>query len=66
MYDYDMFYGSVKVDFPAVTICSPGINEVILNAGFLKLFFAFLANNNVNMTLSPLEASTLLLAVSLQ
>ena len=53
-----------QVDFPAVTICSPGINEDILQAGFLKLFFAYLASNKINMTVTPIDAATILNAVS--
>ncbi len=49
-----------QVDFPAVTICSPGMNEDILTAGFLKQFFAYLLLNRVNMTISPFRAARIL------
>ena len=49
-----------QVDFPAVTICSPGMSSDNLESGFYKLFFAFLAANNVNINLSPYSASSIL------
>jgi hypothetical protein len=49
-----------KVEYPAVTICSPGISEDNLEAGFFKHFFAFLAANKITAGVSPYNASFLL------
>ena len=49
-----------QVDFPSVTICSPGMSTDNLESGFYKLFFAFLAANNVTINLSPYSAATIL------
>ncbi len=49
-----------------MTICSPGVNEDILDAAFLRLFFIFLGANGVNMTLTPLVAGGLLNKVDTQ
>jgi hypothetical protein len=35
----------LQIDFPAVTICSPGRNDVNLAAGLGSLFFPFLKEN---------------------
>jgi hypothetical protein len=51
------------MDFPAVTICSPGMSLDNLEAGFYKLLFAYFAANNVSVAVSPYNASTLLAKV---
>jgi len=51
----------MKVDFPSVTFCSPGNNEVITNATLIKMFYDFLQNKyNITTNHSPLEIAKLL------
>ena len=51
----------LKVDFPAVTICSPGLTNSNLESGFYKLLFNFLKDNNAIIPyLTPYNASLLL------
>jgi hypothetical protein len=51
------------MEFPAVTICSPGMSMDNLEAGFYKLLFAYLASQNVTVGVSPYNASSLLAKV---
>ncbi len=54
-------YSVMKVDFPSVTSCSPGYNEVITNATLIKIFYDFLKNKfNITTHHSPLEIAKLL------
>ena len=57
---------STQVTFPAVTICSPGMTESNLEAGFYKLFLGFLAKNNLTVPfVSAFNASAILKKVCL-
>ena len=43
------------VEFPSVTICSPGSNELITNATLIKMFYDFLhLKFNITTKLSPI------------
>ena len=54
-------YSVMNVDFPSVTFCSPGINEVITNATLIKMFYDFLQNKfNITTDHSPFEIANLL------
>ena len=39
-------YPVKKIDFPAVTFCSPGTNKIISDSPLLKQYFNFLANKH--------------------
>jgi len=55
-----------NVDFPSVTFCSPGSNEVITNATLIKMFYEFLQKQfNLTMDHTPLEIARLLYLVNL-
>jgi hypothetical protein len=49
-----------NIEFPAVTICGQGSNDVILSGGFLYMFFKFLKQNGVNLPVSPVRAAILM------
>jgi hypothetical protein len=54
-------YSVKNMDFPSVTFCSPGNNEVITNATLIKMFYEFLQRHyNITTDYSPLEISKLL------
>lgn len=60
-FNYTLFkLGIFKVDFPAVTICSPGYNSDTLQAGFLKQVFDFYEKNQVHVNMTPYEAAVAL------
>jgi len=45
------------VDFPAVTICSPGYNYDTLQAGFFKQVFDFYKQEKIPVSLNPFQAA---------
>ena len=49
-----------QVDFPAVTICSPGTSNENLESGFYKLFLAFLDANDATIEIDPVDVAALL------
>jgi len=50
----------LQVDFPAVTICSPGTSNENLESGFYRLFLSFLDENDEILDISPYAVSALL------
>jgi hypothetical protein len=55
-----------KIDFPAVTFCSPGVNDVISDAPLLKEYFEFLqSKHGIVINITAYKASTLTNAVLL-
>jgi hypothetical protein len=55
-----------QVDFPAVTICSQGINEDLLYAGLFQQFFLLLTARNISIPMTPLKAVDLIRRVGFQ
>jgi len=53
-------YPVSNIEFPAVTICGQGSNDVMLSGGFLYMFFKFLKQNGVNLPVSPVRAAILM------
>ncbi len=53
-------YPVSNIEFPAVTICGQGSNDVMLSAGFLYMFFKFLKENGVSLPVSPVRAAILM------
>jgi hypothetical protein len=50
-----------EVEFPAITFCSPGFNDLRTVSFFLNLFYEFMRTNyGWKVDLSPLEVATLL------
>ena len=64
--DFFAAYPVTKIEFPSVTICSPGSNELITNATLIKMFYDFLHKKfDIKTELSPLNIAQLLNKVRL-
>ena len=49
-----------EIDFPAITICSRGMNEDILRAAVVRKFLQFAKEKGQSRQISPLEAQHLM------
>ena len=48
------------IEFPAVTICSPGMNEDLFKSAVLKKFLEFAKTKGMSRDISPIVAETLI------
>jgi Amiloride-sensitive sodium channel len=46
-----------NIDFPALTICSQGVIEDIIRAGFFKMFYKYAKEHNISYGMSPIRTA---------
>ncbi len=49
-----------NIDFPALTICSQGVIEEIIQAGFFNIFYKYAKERNISYGMSPIRTARIL------